>query len=246
MGDPLDVKMFEFTKWDYKEDASTSHPIVYKHNESYEILKEFEFLAPLRRMSVITSQNHKNFVFTKGAPEIMFDICQQETLPTNFEELLQKYTHSGYRVIACAYKQISNISIERDEAESDLTFGGFIIFENKLKKSTKSTLKTLRKAEIRTIMCTGDNILTAISVSRECELISPSIEHIYIPVLDIKDDERYIAWQEVNDPENRLDPVTIRPINIRQDNNYKLAITGDIFRFLLTEIKTPILFIIFL
>lgn len=237
LGDPLDVKMFEFTKWDYKEDASTSHPIVYKHNESYEILKEFEFLAPLRRMSVITSQNHKNFVFTKGAPEIMFDICQQETLPTNFEELLQKYTHSGYRVIACAYKQISNISIERDEAESDLTFGGFIIFENKLKKSTKSTLKTLRKAEIRTIMCTGDNILTAISVSRECELISPSIEHIYIPVLDIKDDERYIAWQEVNDPENRLDPVTIRPINIRQDNNYKLAITGDIFRFLLTEIK---------
>ena len=86
-------------------------------------------------------------------------------------------------------------------------------------------------------MCTGDNILTAISVSRECGLIPPSIENIYIPVLDEKNEERYISWQEVNDPENKLDPITIKPIDIRQDNNYKLAITGDIFRFLLTEVK---------
>ena len=75
-------------------------------------------------------------------------------------------------------------------------------------------------------MCTGDNILTAISVSRECGLIPPSIENIYIPVLDEKNEERYISWQEVNDPENKLDPITIKPIDIRQDNNYKLAITG--------------------
>ncbi|KAL6452467.1 YPK9 Vacuolar cation-transporting ATPase YPK9 [Candida maltosa Xu316] len=237
LGDPLDVKMFEFTRWNYKEDPVSSKAIVYKKNDSYEVIKEFEFLAPLRRMSVVTTQSNKHYVFTKGAPEVMLDICLPESLPTNFDELLHHYTHSGYRVIACAYKQINDGSIERDDAESGLIFTGFIIFENKLKKSTKSTLKTLRKAEIRTIMCTGDNILTAISVSRECELISPKIEHIYIPVLDVKDDERYIAWQEVNDPENRLDPVTIRPVNIRQDNNYRLAITGDIFRFLLTEVK---------
>lgn len=237
LGDPLDVKMFEFTRWNYKEDSKTTNPIVFKGNDSYEVNKEFEFLAPLRRMSVVVSQNHKHYIFTKGAPEVMLDICLPESLPTNFEELLHHYTHSGFRVIACAYKQVSSADIDRETAESDLAFAGFIIFENKLKKSTKSTLKTLKEAEIRTIMCTGDNILTAISVSRECGLIPPSIENIYIPVLDEKNEERYISWQEVNDPENKLDPITIKPIDIRQDNNYKLAITGDIFRFLLTEIK---------
>ena len=151
-------------------------------------------------MSVVASQNHKHYIFTKGAPEVMLDICLPESLPTNFEELLHHYTHSGFRVIACAYKQVSSADIDRETAESDLAFAGFIIFENKLKKSTKSTLKTLKEAEIRTIMCTGDNILTAISVSRECGLIPPSIENIYIPVLDEKNEERYISWQEVNDP----------------------------------------------
>jgi len=45
-------------------------------------------------------------------------------------------------------------------------FVGFIIMENKLKSVTKKIIKKLRKAEIRCIMVTGDNALTAISVAR--------------------------------------------------------------------------------
>ena len=43
----------------------------------------------------------------------------------------------------------------RNEVESNLTFLGFIIFENKLKPRTTSALATLRNANIRQIMCTG-------------------------------------------------------------------------------------------
>ena len=43
LGDPLDVKMFEFTRWNYKEDSKTTNPIVFKGNDSYEVNKEFEF-----------------------------------------------------------------------------------------------------------------------------------------------------------------------------------------------------------
>jgi len=34
----------------------------------------------------------------------------------------------------------------------------------------------LNQANIRTIMATGDNVLTAVSVGRECHIINPSIE----------------------------------------------------------------------
>lgn len=70
--------------------------------------------------------------------------------------------------------------MRREEAESDLIFAGFIIFENKLKPQTAGALAELQEAGIRQVMCTGDNILTAISVAKECNLISETA-HVFVP-----------------------------------------------------------------
>jgi cation-transporting P-type ATPase 13A2 len=70
--------------------------------------------------------------------------------------------------------------MKRNDAESDLEFIGFIIFENKLKPNTADILRELEEAGIRKVMCTGDNILTAISVARECNLINKTA-HCFVP-----------------------------------------------------------------
>ena len=70
--------------------------------------------------------------------------------------------------------------MKRSEAESELEFLGFIIFENKLKSSTTDIIDELSRAGIRNVMCTGDNILTAISVARECHLIDKTA-HCFVP-----------------------------------------------------------------
>ena len=70
--------------------------------------------------------------------------------------------------------------MERKDAESDLDFVGFIVFENKLKPTTSGVLDELTEASIRKVMCTGDNILTAISVARECNLIDKTA-HCFVP-----------------------------------------------------------------
>jgi cation-transporting P-type ATPase 13A2 len=107
-------------------------------------------------------------------------------VPSDYEEMLDFYTHHGYRVIALAAKSLPNISLKRaqrlkrQEAESELVFLGFIVFENKLKPSTPGVLAQLRDARIRRVMCTGDNILTAISVARECELVSKE-GYVFVP-----------------------------------------------------------------
>jgi cation-transporting ATPase 13A2 len=107
-------------------------------------------------------------------------------VPTDYQDLLAYYTHRGFRVIACATKYIAKLNwvkvqkMKRDEAESGLDFIGFIIFENKLKPSTAGVLDELTEAGIRKVMCTGDNILTAISVARECNLINKS-SHCFVP-----------------------------------------------------------------
>ena len=43
--------------------------------------------------------------------------------------------------------------------------------ENKLKEVTSETISTLNKCNVRTIMATGDNTLTAISVARQCKIL---------------------------------------------------------------------------
>lgn len=89
-------------------------------------------------------------------------------------------------MIACAAKYESKLSwmkiqkMSREEAESNLEFLGFIIFENKLKQTTTHVIDELKRAGIRNVMCTGDNILTAISVARECGLIDP-YAHCFVP-----------------------------------------------------------------
>lgn len=70
--------------------------------------------------------------------------------------------------------------MKRHEAESQLEFTGFIIFENKLKPTTAPVLTELLESNISTTMVTGDNILTAISVARECNLINKTA-HCFVP-----------------------------------------------------------------
>lgn len=43
--------------------------------------------------------------------------------------------------------------------------------ENKLKAETNGVIKNLKECDLRVIMATGDNVLTAVSVARQCGII---------------------------------------------------------------------------
>jgi cation-transporting ATPase 13A2 len=101
--------------------------------------------------------------------------------------MLSYYTRRGYRVIAIAGKSIEGLSwlkaqkMKREQAESGLRFLGLIIFENKLKPGTTPAIHALRSAHLPCRMITGDNALTAVSVARECGLVSQAA-HVFAPV----------------------------------------------------------------
>ncbi|KAF8477462.1 P-type ATPase-like protein [Kalaharituber pfeilii] len=214
------------------------------------ITKSFEFVSQLRRTSVIVKQFKAQGadIYVKGAPECMPDICVPESFPEDYDELLAYYTHRGYRVIGCATKHIPKLSwvkaqkMKRTEAESGLTFAGFIIFENKLKPQTAGALSELQQADIRQVMCTGDNILTAISVARECGLIS-KMSHVFVPHFiegDMLSPNARLQWENVNNPSYTLDENTLLPLDPPTDGNpyemigvqdYSLAVSGDVFRW---------------
>ena len=61
--------------------------------------------------------------------------------------------------------------LDRVECEDKLNFLGLLVMENKLKKETNGVIRELNECKIRTIMATGDNVLTAISVARQCTIL---------------------------------------------------------------------------
>jgi cation-transporting ATPase 13A3/4/5 len=62
--------------------------------------------------------------------------------------------------------------VNREEAECDLNFLGFLIFENRLKEASERTIKSLQESQIKTIMATGDNIETAVNVAKQCNIVA--------------------------------------------------------------------------
>ena len=58
--------------------------------------------------------------------------------------------------------------MSREEVESSPKLIGLLIMQNPLKKETNSSIHLLQQAALKTIMVTGDNLQTAISVAKEC------------------------------------------------------------------------------
>ena len=237
------------SEFDIDEDADQQNPTPIELG----ILKQFEFMSHLRRASVIVRQfgASEGQIYLKGAPECMKEVCRSDTFPYDYEDLLNFYTHRGFRVIGCATKSISRLNwlkvqkMKREEAESDLTFLGFIVFENKLKPATAGIIKELGDANIRKVMCTGDNILTAVSVARECGLIDPAA-HCFVPHFAQGAPDNplsSLAWESVDNPVYRLDEHTLQPQPppIESDaspydliglKNYCIAVSGEAFRWI--------------
>ena len=79
------------------------------------------------------------------------------------------------------------MSAKREDLETDFNFIGFLIMENKIKSVTTTIINQLHSAEIRTIMVTGDNVLTAISVARQCQIIN---QYHKIFLADVSEDQQ--------------------------------------------------------
>ncbi|XP_017853574.1 probable cation-transporting ATPase 13A3 isoform X2 [Drosophila busckii] len=149
-------------------------------NFDHGIVREFPFTSSLQRMSVITRcLSAQGFsVYCKGSPEMLQQLCKPNSMPDNYTHQLSMYAKKGFRIIAVAHKTISSKlnytkvqRLSREDVEHNLEFLGFVILENRLKPDTTTVINSLNIANVRPIMVTGDNILTALSVARDCGIV---------------------------------------------------------------------------
>lgn len=98
--------------------------------------------------------------------------------------------------------------------------------ENKLKPESTEVLQDLQNCEVKCIMATGDNILTAVSVAKQCNIINQENE-VWIGDIEESNNNKKLIWKSTksNETSNKL------PWNYEQ-NEIEVALTGKAFRLI--------------
>ncbi|KAG8195088.1 hypothetical protein JTE90_029667 [Oedothorax gibbosus] len=220
LGYTLDCKIFDAIGWDLEEPSfgdqvpfeKVPPRIVYPKSTDFQdqpasavaIVRQFPFESLLRRMSVVAkSQGAKHFeVFLKGAPELVCSLSIKETVPENFKDVLEFYTRQGFRVIAVGCRRLDEkitwdevLKIPREELECELHFQGLVVLQNFLKPETVPTLNILKEADIRTVMVTGDNLLTAITVARDCGMVEECDSVVSVEATLVQSSDKRVRMQ---------------------------------------------------
>jgi cation-transporting P-type ATPase 13A2 len=185
VGDILEIEMFKATNWimvesnrnNFCDDLNWGHALyppeiqasdIKEDDESHYHLfqvHKFDFSSELQRMSVIakSSFDSEYIWFTKGSPEQIYELCNKNSLPNDYFEVLTSYTQKGRRVIALAYRYLDNFNesrpqdLDRADFEKDLKFLGLLVMSNELKNVTKNCINNLKQGKLAFILLVSLN-----------------------------------------------------------------------------------------
>lgn len=209
------------------------------------VLHTFHFNSKVKRIGVIVKNLFDNSTkyYVKGAPEVVLQKCSQSSIPPNINQVINFYAQSGYRIIACAAANVEGLkysdlpSTSRSELEQGLEFLGLVILQNRLKKSTRQALDDLKRADIKTIMATGDALATAVSVARDCGMLDFQLD-IFLGCMD----GEVLTWEVCESSNQSLDFCeesqlstkleSIAPWSSQCNKPFAIALTGRAFQYI--------------
>ena len=191
-----------------------------------------EFSAKRRRMSTVVelqgSSTPRRALLWKGAPEAIRDLVRGG-LPPMFDSAAEQHARAGFRVLALGFREVDVACDPATVSETDLTFIGLLLLENKVKPNTKETIDTLKQNLIRPVIVSGDNLFTCIKVATSCGVLRPSSE-IRVGIFDAQ--RRMVEWRRVEAGESgRPDDANSENESVRSDfhlSGHQSTITSSV------------------
>jgi cation-transporting ATPase 13A3/4/5 len=117
---------------------------------------------------------------------------------------------------------------ELESSPGGLEFLGLIVLQNCLKKKTTPVIHCLEANKIRTVMATGDALLTAVSVAKECGIVTEST--VYAG--DVVSGTHKLCWSVMNETTDTTELVSTGPAFLL-DPTFAIAMTGKALKVLL-------------
>ena len=130
-------------------------------------------------MTVIHLIEGQNIVIVKGAPDVLFERCVSgpvEAAAAANEEMGRQ----ALRVLAVGYKTIDEVPVDcrPEELEQGLTFAGLVGMIDPPRPRGSGCHPPMPTAGIRTVMITGDHVVTASAIARQLGILQDDSEAI--------------------------------------------------------------------
>lgn len=232
-GLPTEMAIYNYAKF------SNILPNIIK--AKYPRIDEIPFDSSRKLMSVVVQKDGKYLIITKGAPDILLNLCSHKYENGSISEMYysdkqnilkenEEMANKALRVIAVAYKEctskpdITSISC----IENDLTFAGLLGMIDPPREGVKESIKTCITAGIKVVMITGDHIFTATAIAKNLGILRENDLAITGKELDNMSDNllrknimKYSVFARVT-PEHK-----VRIVKAFKSQNKVVAMTGD-------------------
>ena len=206
-----------------------------------ERIADIPFDSKRKMMSTIHKIGNKYRVITKGAPDVLINHCSKiysttgaKLLDNNEKNKIIKentlMAENALRVIGVSYVDLDILPHKIDELtiERDLIFVGLIGMIDPPRDGVKEAVKTCNNAGIKTVMITGDHIVTAKAIAKELGILKAGDKAITGSELDKiskkeleKNIENFSVFARVT-PEHK-----VRIVKAWQSTGAVVAMTGD-------------------
>jgi magnesium-transporting ATPase (P-type) len=206
------------------------------------IIDVLPFSFERKRMSTIHKLNGNVFVYTKGAPRTILDLCtkllvdgKEELLTedrlTWIESRIHEFANQGLRVIAVAYKKLPKAEYTKGtDVEKELIFVGLAGMRDPPRMEVKDAVLKAKQAGIRTVIITGDYGPTAEAIAKEVGIVDRECCQV-IRGVDLEEINDQAVVDEVKkgnvifarvSPEQKL-----RIVTVLKKSGEVVAVTGD-------------------
>ncbi|MDQ0217136.1 calcium-translocating P-type ATPase, SERCA-type [Peribacillus cavernae] len=210
--------------------------------QKFTLIKEFPFDSTRKMMSVVVQdENGKQFVVSKGAPDVLISQCSSILWDEKLQQLTRDLKKSvqtaidglaaqALRTIAVGFKPVGpgTVLLHEGEAEKELTFMGLHGIIDPPRPEVAGAVKECREAGIKTVMITGDHVTTAKAIAKQLGILRGKDR-----VLDGK----ALSDMSVGELENVVDDVTVfarvspehklKIVKALQNKGHVVAMTGD-------------------
>jgi P-type Ca2+ transporter type 2C len=210
--------------------------------EKFEMVNEFPFDSQRKMMSIIIKdKNGRQFVVTKGAPDVLLGLStsvlwndRQQAMTKERKQEVQQAVEGlaadALRTIAIGFKPLSSTTVilSEQEAEKDLTLIGLQGMIDPPRPEVKTAVKECRDAGIKTVMITGDHVITAKAIASQLGILtagSKVIEGKTLSGMSVEELEDVVEDVSVFarvSPEHKL-----KIVKALQNKGHVVAMTGD-------------------
>jgi P-type Ca2+ transporter type 2C len=193
-------------------------------------LAEIAFDADRKLMTTFHSHDNKIISFTKGAPDILLQRCENIDLPA-MQKQVDDMAIEGHRILGFAYRYWNTLpeNAGSEIHETGLQFLGLTGIIDPPREEVFDAVAQCKTAGIVPVMITGDHPLTAKTIAQRIGILSSENDLVISgQQLAALDNDNFLAKVEKIKVYARVSPEQkLQIVKMLQQKGHYVAMTGD-------------------